>query len=199
MLDPVRLTALRLLLCPVFVVAFVLGGAVGYAGALLVVLATELTGAIARRSSRTQGQEAAGQPHLLGPLAGTLGRLTVYVCLLGAGYAPPWVVVAVFCCDTMVAYLGVAAAHAADEGGTEGGSRTAVVAGRVRDLAHVVVVAAVLWIMARTPHIDPFAIEASKRTSDALMAVVGVVTLWWGAASIVRSLPALRALMRPAN
>ncbi len=199
MLDPARLTALRLLLCPVFVVAFVLDGAVGYAGALLVVLATELTGAIAQRSSHTQEQEAADQPRLLGPLAGTLGRLTVYVCLLGAGYAPPSVVVAVFCCDTMVAYLGVAAAHAAGEGGIEGGSRTAVVAARVRDLAHVVVVAAVLWIMARTPHIDPFAIEASKRTSDVLMAVVGVVTLWWGAASIVRSLPALRALMRPAD
>jgi hypothetical protein len=191
-----RLTAVRLLLCPPFVVLFALGEPIGYLWPLLVVLAIEATGILAWRNAGRHPAELADYDRLLLPLADTLAHLTVYLCFLDAGLAPLWVVVVVFYGDSVVTYLRVTAAQPTEEE-AEAELPAPGLAGHVRTFAHVLVTWAVFWVLLRSQPIDPVAV--TRGTCQALMSVVGVVTLWWAAVRVWQKWSILRELVRPAG
>lgn len=196
MLSIHRLTAVRLLLCPAFVVLFALGESIGYVWPLLVVLAIEATGILARRDALRHPAKLADYDLLLLPLADTLAHLTVYLCFLDAGLAPLWVVVVVFYGDSVVTYLRVTAAPASQKAG-ETELPVPGLAGHVRTFAHVLVTWAVFWVLLRSQPIDPVA--ATEGTCQALMSVVGGVTLWWATVRVWHKWPVLRDLVKPAG
>ncbi len=195
MLSIHRLTAVRLLLCPAFIVLFAVGADIGYLWPLLVVLAIEATGILAWRNAGRHPADLADYDLLLLPLADTLAHLTVYLCFLDAGLAPLWVVVVVFYGDSVVTYLRVTAATPKEE--AQADLLPPGLAGHVRTFAHVLVTWAVFWVLLRSQPIDPLA--ATKGTCQALMSVIGVVTLWWAAVRVWQKWPVLRDLVKPAG
>jgi hypothetical protein len=191
------LTAVRLLLCPAFIVLFAVGAAIGYLWPLLVVLAIEGTGILAWRRAGRRPADLADYDLLLLPLADTLAHLTVYLCFLDAGLAPLWVVVVIFYGDSVVTYLRVTAATPKEQAQAE--LPPPGLAGHVRTFAHVLVTWAVFWVVLRSDAVDPFTVEATRQTCQALMSVVGVVTLWWTAARVWQKWSVLRDLVKPAR
>ncbi len=110
---PNIITFARIVLSPVFVVFFVLGSEGNgdwLFGALLVGLLFEATdfldGAIARRSN-----QVTGFGKLFDPLADSISRFTVFLCLLWGGHANVFAVAIIFYRDALVASVRTVAAY----------------------------------------------------------------------------------------
>lgn len=101
---PTVLTLSRVVMVPVFLVAFLRGDAVGYAvcyGVLALCEASDvLDGAAARKRNQTS---SVGM--LLDPLADTITRFCMFLGLLKTGLLPLWMAVVLFVRDISVAYL----------------------------------------------------------------------------------------------
>jgi len=106
---PNTITLARIVLSPVFIVFFMLGD--NYlVGACLVGLLFELTdiadGALARRRN-----QVTGFGKVLDPLADSMSRFTVFLCLLKGGYANLFAVALIFYRDSIVAAVRIFAAY----------------------------------------------------------------------------------------
>ena len=110
---PNSITAVRIVLSPVFVAFWYAGGMLlrpgprpneWLVGALAVVVLAEvsdlLDGWLARR-----WRIVTNIGKLLDPFADTMFRFTVFLCFLGSGVAPAWMVAIIFYRDIMVAVL----------------------------------------------------------------------------------------------
>jgi CDP-diacylglycerol--glycerol-3-phosphate 3-phosphatidyltransferase len=110
---PNSITAIRIVLSPAFLAFWYAGGMLGgtaapangwLVGALAVVVVAEvsdlLDGWLARR-----WRIVTNIGKLLDPFADTMFRFTVFLCFLGSGLAPVWMVAIIFYRDIMVAVL----------------------------------------------------------------------------------------------
>jgi len=110
---PNSITGVRILLSPVFLVFWGLGGMLAEGGpqpnawligALAVVVLAEISdlldGWLARR-----WRIVTNIGKLLDPFADTMFRFTAFLCILGSGLAPVWMVAIIFYRDIMVAVL----------------------------------------------------------------------------------------------
>lgn len=106
---PNTITLARLLLSPVFILFFALGGRYLIA-AFLVGLLFEITdfldGAVAR-----QQNQVTGFGKIFDPLADSVSRFTVFLCLLWRGYADVFAVALIFYRDALVATVRTFAAY----------------------------------------------------------------------------------------
>jgi len=106
---PNAITLGRILLSPVFIFFFILGGNY-YFAAFLVGLLFEFTdfldGALARRSN-----QVTGFGKIFDPLADSISRFTVFLCLLWKGYADVFPVALIFYRDALVATVRTFAAY----------------------------------------------------------------------------------------
>ena len=183
-----QLTLLRLLLSPVFVLVFMLGGTVGQVLALLVAIAFEATdmldGWLARRR-----HETSDFGKLFDPMTDSISRFSVFLCFLWAGYAHLWMIALIFYRDLFVAYCRVASARS-------GIVLPARVSGKVKAIAQGIVIITILSMILWTPDHDAVAMTASRTTAQWLMAVVAAVTLWSAVDYVRSSLPVLLTLLR---
>jgi CDP-diacylglycerol--glycerol-3-phosphate 3-phosphatidyltransferase len=106
---PNTITLARILLSPLFIVFFILGGDYFFA-AFLVGLLFEITdfldGAVAR-----QRNQVTGFGKIFDPLADSISRFTVFLCLLSRGYADVFAVALIFYRDALVATVRTFAAY----------------------------------------------------------------------------------------
>ena len=183
-----QITLLRLVLSPVFVVVFTLGGTSGHLLALLVAIAFEVTdmldGYLARRR-----KETTDFGKLFDPMTDSISRFTVFLCLLWAGYAHLWMVAIIFYRDMFVAYCRVASARA-------GVVLPARLSGKVKAIAQGTVIVTILALIVWTEQGDVVAVAASKRTAQWLMGLVVLITIWSAFDYVCSSLPVLRKLLR---
>jgi len=184
-----QLTLVRLGLSPVFVLVFMLGGKVGYVPALAVAILFEVTDLLDGYFARAWKQTT-DFGKLFDPMTDGVARFSVFLCFLWGGYAHLWMVVVVFYRDFMVAYMRVAAARV-------GVVLAARFSGKMKAITQGIVILAVLLLIVLTPLDDPLAIEQTKATSQWLMGLVVLVTLWSGIDYARSSLPVLRGLLRP--
>lgn len=183
-----QLTLLRLGLSPVFVLVFVLGGLAGHVAALGIACLFELTDILDGYLARTK-KETSDFGKLLDPLADSVARFSVFLCLLSEGYAQVWVVALLFYRDAMVAYTRVGAARA-------GVVLAARLSGKLKAITQGIVILAILLLIVLTRHDDPAAVEDAKEKAHYMMLVVAAVTLWSGVDYLLASVPMLRDLMR---
>lgn len=183
-----KLTLFRLALSPVFLLFFMLGGMAGHILALLVSCLMEATDLLDGYLARTK-KETTDFGKLFDPMADSIARFSIFLCLLWGGYADLWVVALVFYRDFMVAYIRVAAARA-------GVVLAARVSGKMKAITQGIVILAILILIVLTPHGDSDAVQATMLTTRRLMLLVAAVTLWSGFDYVRMSLPLLHGLLR---
>ena len=112
-MGPVRLpnmiTFVRIVLSPVFILFFLLRGDwffAAFAVGLIFEITDFLDGAIARRNNLVTGFGK-----LFDPLADSISRFTVFLCLLSVGYADLFAVALIFYRDAVVASVRTIAAY----------------------------------------------------------------------------------------
>jgi len=106
---PNIITFARIVLSPVFILFFSLGGEwffAAFAVGLLFEITDFLDGAIARRHGLVTGFGK-----LFDPLADSISRFTVFLCLLSVGYADLFAVALIFYRDMIVASVRTVAAY----------------------------------------------------------------------------------------
>ena len=183
-----KLTMLRLLLSPVFVLVFMLGGTTGHVLALLVAIAFEVTDFLDGYFARLR-KETTDFGKLFDPMTDSISRFTVFLCLLWGGYAHLWMVAIIFYRDLFVAYCRVASARS-------GIVLPARISGKLKAITQGIVILAVLLLILWTPEHDVAAVAASKRTAQVLMGLVVLVTVWSAVDYVRSSIPVLRSLLR---
>ena len=105
------LTASRILLAPVFIICFMADGAASKFAAFIIACLFEITDLLDGYLARSRG-EVTGIGKLIDPLADSISRFSVFLCLLARGYVPVWMIAIIFYRDAMVSYIRVgAAAH----------------------------------------------------------------------------------------
>jgi CDP-diacylglycerol--glycerol-3-phosphate 3-phosphatidyltransferase len=183
-----QLTLSRLLLSPVFVLVFVLGGAVGHVAALVIAILFEVTDLLDGYYARTRS-DMTDFGKLFDPLADSVSRFSVFLCFLWGGYADLWVVALIFYRDSIVAYVRVAAAR-------EGVVLAARLSGKLKAVAQGIVILAILLVITATPQGDSLAVDAAKTTAQYLMLIVGAVTAWSGVDYLWSVMPLLARMLR---
>lgn len=101
---PNAFTLSRVLLVPVFLVAFLRADAVGYAIAYGILAICESSDVLDGAVARARGQ-VSDIGKLLDPLADTITRFCMFLGLLVAGVCPLWIAVVLFIRDISIAYL----------------------------------------------------------------------------------------------
>ena len=105
-----KLTITRIGLSPLFLVVFFIDHVGAKMLALLIVIISEITdlmdGIIARRK-----QQVTEFGKIADPLADSIARFTCFICFLGAGLVPTWMVIILFYRDIIVATLRIFAAR----------------------------------------------------------------------------------------
>ena len=105
------LTGSRILLSPVFIACFMLGGPRMRLAAFVIACLFEITDLLDGYLARSRG-EVTGIGKLIDPLADSMSRFSVFLSFLAAGYVPVWMIALIFYRDAMVSYIRVgAAAH----------------------------------------------------------------------------------------
>jgi len=183
-----QLTLSRLLLSPVFVLAFVLGGAAGHVAALVIAVLFEVTDLLDGYYARTRS-DTTDFGKLFDPLADSVSRFSVFLCFLWGGYADLWVVALIFYRDSIVAYMRVAAAR-------EGVVLAARLSGKMKAVTQGIVILAILLVITATPQGDSLAVGAAKTTAQYLMLIVGAVTAWSGVDYLWSVMPLLAKMLR---
>jgi len=182
-----QLTTARLLLSPVFVVVFMLGGTGGRLLSLLVAGAFEITDMLDGYFARKR-KETSDFGKLFDPMTDSISRFTVFLCLLWGGYAHLWMVALIFYRDLFVAYVRVACARS-------GMVLPARLSGKVKAIAQGIVIITVLSLILLTDHSDVVAAAATRRTAQWLVGLVVIVTMWSAFDYICSALPVLRSLL----
>ena len=185
---PNQLTLLRLVLSPVFVLVFMLGGTTGHVLALLIAVAFEVTDLLDGYLARTW-KATTDFGKLFDPMTDSIARFSVFLCFLWGGYAHLWMIALIFYRELCVAYCRVAAART-------GFVLAARISGKIKAITQGIVIFAILLLILWTPQDDPLAIAAAKSTAHWLMGLVVLVTLWSGLDYVRSSLPVLRSLLR---
>jgi len=104
------ITAVRILLCPVFILCFLYGNPVGKLTAFVIACVFEITDMVDGYIARSR-REVSDIGKLLDPFADSISRFSVFLCLLAERYVPVWMVALVFYRDALVSYLRVGAAR----------------------------------------------------------------------------------------
>jgi CDP-diacylglycerol--glycerol-3-phosphate 3-phosphatidyltransferase len=182
-----QLTLLRLLLSPVFVLVFILGGTAGHALALAIAIAFEVTDLLDGHFARSR-KETSDFGKLFDPMTDSIARFSVFLCFLWGGYAHLWMVALVFYRDLCVAYIRVAAARARMV-------LAARLSGKVKAITQGIVILAILLLILWTPQDDPLRVAATQTTAHWLMGLVVLVTLWSAFDYARSALPILRKLL----
>lgn len=183
-----QLTLVRLVLSPVFVVVFMIGGTAGHVLALLVAVTFEVTDLLDGYFARRR-HETSDFGKLFDPMTDSISRFTVFLCLLWAGYAHLWMVALIFYRDLFVAYCRVASARS-------GTVLPARLSGKVKAIAQGIVILTILGLIVWTPQDDVVAVAASRLTAQWLMGLVVLVTMWSAVDYVRSSVPVLRTLLR---
>ncbi len=106
---PNAITFARILLSPLFVAFFIMGGDylfAAFAVGLLFEVTDFLDGALAR-----SWNQVTGFGKILDPLADSISRFTIFLCLLGGGYANVFAVALIFYRDAIVSAVRTFAAY----------------------------------------------------------------------------------------
>ena len=105
-----KLTLSRIGLSPLFLVVFFIDHVGAKIAALVIVIISEITdlmdGIIARKK-----QQVTEFGKIADPLADSIARFTCFICFLGAGLVPTWMVIILFYRDIIVATLRIFAAR----------------------------------------------------------------------------------------
>lgn len=105
-----KLTLSRIALSPLFLVVFFIDHVGAKIAALFIVIISEITdlmdGVIARRK-----QQVTDFGKIVDPLADSIARFTCFICFLGVGLVPAWMVIVLFYRDIIVATLRIFAAR----------------------------------------------------------------------------------------
>jgi len=105
------LTASRIVLAPVFIICFMADGAASKFAAFIIACLFEITDLLDGYLARSR-DEVTGIGKLIDPLADSISRFSVFLCLLARDYVPVWMIAIIFYRDAMVSYIRVgAAAH----------------------------------------------------------------------------------------
>ena len=186
-----QLTLVRLILSPVFVLVFIMGGTAGHVLAFVIAILIEVTDVLDGYIARSWG-ETSDFGKLVDPMADSVSRFSVFLCFLWGGYAHLWMIAIIFYRDFIVAYIRIAAAKT-------GFVMAARISGKLKAITQGIVILAILLLIMLTPAHDMEMHEATQRTAQWLMGLVIFVTLWSGADYFRTSLPLIRSLMRPTS
>lgn len=104
------ITAVRIILCPVFILCFLYGNPAGKMAAFVIACLFEITDMVDGYIARSR-REVSDIGKLLDPFADSISRFSVFLCLLAERYVPVWMVALVFYRDALVSYLRVGAAR----------------------------------------------------------------------------------------
>ncbi len=103
---PNQLTLFRIVLSPVFIVFFSLGSAWSLMVCILIAALFEISdfldGMLARKY-----EQVTDFGKLMDPFADSISRFTIYLCFLGAGLAPIWMIAVFFYRDVLVSVIRV--------------------------------------------------------------------------------------------
>ena len=182
-----QLTMIRLVLSPVFVGVFMLGGTAGHLLALLVAIAFEVTDGLDGYFARAR-RETSDFGKLFDPMTDSIARFSVFLCFLWGGYATLWMIALIFYRELSVAYCRVAAART-------GFVMAARLSGKLKAITQGIVIIAILLMILWTGDDDPVAIEATKNTAIVLMSLVVLVTMWSGFDYVRSCIPILRNML----
>lgn len=105
-----QLTAARIFLSPIFVLAFMQEGLWARVAALVIVVMSELTDGFDGHLARSRG-EVTDFGKLLDPLADSISRLTVFIAFLSVGLIPWWMVLIFLYRDSAVSTLRTVCAY----------------------------------------------------------------------------------------
>ncbi len=130
------LTASRILLSPVFVIAFLSEGLWARIAALVIVVLSELTDGFDGHIARSRG-EVTDLGKLLDPLADSISRLTVFVAFMSIGLIPWWMVLIFLYRDSAVSTLRTVCA-------TKGLVLAARTSGKLKAIIQATVIIAIL-------------------------------------------------------
>lgn len=187
---PNLVTLSRLLLSPLFLVAFVNGGEAGRRWALALAVFFEVTdmvdGYLARRF-----QQTSQLGKILDPLADSVSRFTVFLGFLVEEYASVWAIAPIFWRDSIVSTIRVLAA-------SQGVIVSARFSGKVKAIIQGV---AIIGILAAACFHSLFpatfgSVEDVKDLSGKVMGYVAIVTVWslfdylWGNRKVLKALDA---------
>jgi CDP-diacylglycerol--glycerol-3-phosphate 3-phosphatidyltransferase len=164
---PNTLTLSRIFLAPVFVPVFFWESRAGAVLALAVVCVSELTDLFDGWAARKYNQ-VTDLGKLLDPLADSISRLTVFVCLAVGGIAPVYFVLLILYRDGIVSVIRMLSA-------ASGKILAARMSGKIKAIAQA---AAIIGILALRALADPA--DQNDRTAAAwwLMAMAAGVTAW---------------------
>jgi CDP-diacylglycerol--glycerol-3-phosphate 3-phosphatidyltransferase len=164
------LTATRIVLSPVFIVFFFTLGAWGKVAAFVIACLFEITDALDGFMARSRG-EVSGLGKLMDPLADSISRFSVFLCLLAAGYVDVWMIAIIFYRDAMVSYLRVGAA-------TQAVVMAARVSGKIKAVCQGIVTVSITLLIAAVA-LELIDWDVRRIAWTAMIAVAGV-TLWSG-------------------
>ncbi|MCA9784496.1 MAG: CDP-alcohol phosphatidyltransferase family protein, partial [Candidatus Cloacimonetes bacterium] len=99
-----QLTAARIFLSPIFVLAFMQEGFWARVAALAIVVMSELTDGFDGHIARSRG-EVTDFGKLLDPLADSISRITVFIAFMSVGLIPWWMVLIFVYRDSAVSTL----------------------------------------------------------------------------------------------
>lgn len=186
---PNLITLSRLLLAPVFLLAFTRGTHDGLVWALVLACFFEVTdmvdGWVARRL-----QQTSNLGKILDPLADSISRFTVFLAFLAEGYVSVWAVAPMFWRDSIVSTIRVLAA-------SQGIIVSARFSGKVKAIIQgvaIVVILVVACFRDVTPWTRGWDDARVKEFAQYVMTYVAVVTTvslfdyLWGNRKVLRSL-----------
>lgn len=104
------LTSARLLLSPVFVLAFMQDGLWARVAALCIVVVSELTDAFDGHVARARG-EVTDFGKLLDPLADSISRISVFIAFMARGIVPWWMVLVFVYRDSLISTMRTVCAY----------------------------------------------------------------------------------------
>ncbi len=105
-----KLTFLRIGLSPLFLVVFFIDHVGAKIAALMIVIVSEVTDLMDGKIARKK-QEVTEFGKIIDPLADSMARFTCFICFLGAGLVPTWMVIVLFYRDIIIATLRIFAAR----------------------------------------------------------------------------------------
>lgn len=164
-----RLTLLRILLSPLFLIFFGIGGGWGYLAALIVMIASETTDFMDGRLARSMG-EATDFGKLMDPFADSIARLTGFACFLGASIIPTWLFMVFVYRDIMVSIIRV---FAAKQGVVVHARRS----GKMKAVAQATAIVSVLCFLVLE---SLFGMDSHRQLSFYIVMAASVVTVLSG-------------------
>lgn len=184
---PNVVTLSRLVLAPLFLVAFRAGGEPALRWALVLALFFEVTDMVDGFLARTFRQTSQFGK-ILDPLADSVSRFTVFLAFLDQGWASVWAVAPIFWRDSIVSTIRVLAA-------SQGVIVSARFAGKAKAILQGAAIVGILVVACFRERLG-LGLDDVKRLSATAMWYVSAVTVWslfdylWGNRKVLRSMDA---------